>query len=132
MEIAHRSCWSQRIAKDRERFIDLKACNVIVANGRYYGGGMRAAPRASWNDGRLDVLAVRAVRPADVLALLLRARGGLPTSHRDLIFARARRVEVGAGPPAPVEVDGDVIGTTPIPFEIGPDSLRLVIPGSRP
>src|SRR5206468_4259791 len=40
--------------------------DVIVANGRYFGGGMRICPDASPDDGLFDVLLIGAITKADL------------------------------------------------------------------
>ena len=41
--------------------------DVIVANGRWHGGGMKLAPDASWNDGLFDVVLIGDVTKLDFI-----------------------------------------------------------------
>lgn len=98
--------------------------DLIVANAQFFGGGMRIAPGADPADGLFDVLVVKGSKREYVAALAKLYRGRhLPSPAID--EHRARRVEVIADDPLPVEADGEILGTTPAVFEIVPGALRL-------
>jgi diacylglycerol kinase family enzyme len=42
--------------------------------------------------------------------------------------ARAREVRIEATPPRLVEIDGSVIGTTPVDVTITPNALSVLVP----
>lgn len=104
---------------------------VAVANGPYFGGGMRLAPSARLDDGLLDVIVVRAMRRARWLAKIHRAYSGSHISLDEVSQYRGRKIEIraveGAAPsaPTPIELDGERSGVLPVTFEVLPGALRV-------
>lgn len=96
---------------------------AFVAIGRYCGHGMHVAPRARVDDGRFDVVTIADVGLLRALPKLvaLHTRGLL---HDPLVrHATATSVRLDSEPPAGVEADGQVVGTTPATFTVAPRAL---------
>jgi len=103
-----------------------RAFNVVVANCRFYGGGMQISPKCDPGDGLLDVLVMTGPKSGSFTTLPKVYRGAhLP--HRHIAELRAGRLRVDAGAPFPVEADGELLGTTPASFGIIPAGLRLKV-----
>jgi diacylglycerol kinase (ATP) len=117
-----------RIVVDDQPALELVANNVICANGRVFGGGIRICPQAEPDDGLLDVLVWGDVGKLDLAFNLPRLYRGTHLGHSKVTVTRARRVRVETSRPLPVELDGELPGTTPATFEIVPQALRLRVP----
>ena len=115
---------------DDEPPLELVANNVICANGRAFGGGIRVCPQAEPDDGLLDVLVWGDVGKLDLALNLPRLYRGTHLGHRKVTVLRAKRVHVEPERPLPLELDGELPGTTPATFEIAPQALRLRVPAS--
>jgi diacylglycerol kinase (ATP) len=102
--------------------------DVIVANGRWHGGGMRLAPDASQDDGLFDVVLIGDVGKVDFLTTAPKLYSGRHLAHPKVELLRSAAVDVDAREPLPVETDGEVVGTTPARFEIAAGALRLRVP----
>jgi diacylglycerol kinase (ATP) len=103
-----------------------RAFNVVVANCRFYGGGMQISPNSDPGDCLLDVLVMTGPKSGSFTTLPQVYRGAhLP--HRHIAELRAGRLRVDAGAPFPVEADGELLGTTPASFGIIPAGLRLKV-----
>jgi YegS/Rv2252/BmrU family lipid kinase len=98
--------------------------DLIVANAQFFGGGMRIAPGADPADGVFDVLIVKGSK-REYVAALAKLYGGRHLPSPAIDEHRARRVEIDADDPLPVEADGEILGSTPAVFEIVPGALRL-------
>ncbi len=104
----------------------LRIRTIAVSNGSCLGGGMRMAPRAKVDDGLLEVVIVGDIgrlRGIQSLPLLYR---GTHDRLAEVEFAPARRVDVDSDLPIGVEADGELVGTTPVIFEILPGALRVL------
>ena len=99
---------------------------MVVANGRFFRGGMRIAPVATPDDGALDVQVDHA-RRSESLRLMRRVYEGAHVPHPRIAEATATWAEVDAARPLAVEADGEVLGTTPARFEILPGAITLKI-----
>jgi len=102
--------------------------DVIVANGRYHGGGMKLAPDASQDDGLFDIVLIGDVNKLDFLTTAPKLYSGRYLSHPKVELLSSGSVTIEAREPLPLEVDGEPIGTTPARFEIVPSALRLRVP----
>lgn len=99
---------------------------IVAANGCYFGAGMKVAPQAAVDDGELEVVVVRGLSLARLLLNLPRLALGLHAGHPSVSFHSARSVSVmpkEAG--APIDLDGESVGTLPMYAEILPKALRV-------
>jgi len=108
--------------------LDQVCNNAIVANCRYFAGGMKILPDADPSDGLFDVLVWGDVSKLDLALNLHKLYRGSHTNHPKATIRRARRVVVTPEKPLPIEVDGEQPGRTPATFEVVPSALRLRAP----
>lgn len=99
-------------------------CNVVVANGQFFGGGLKVAPRALPTDGALNVQSWGG-HPIDVIRAQPQLRTGAHLARIDVREWRSRRVEVTTARPVDIEADGEYLGTTPATFDVLPHLLRF-------
>jgi YegS/Rv2252/BmrU family lipid kinase len=104
--------------------------DVVVANGRYFGGGMMICPEAEPDDGLFDVLLIGDLSKRDLLLTLPKTYRGRHLPHPKAELLRGANVEIEAPQPLPVELDGEQPGTTPVRFDVVPKALRLRVPAS--
>ena len=102
--------------------------DVVVANGRTFGGGMIICPEAEPDDGLFDVLTIGDLTKRDLLATLPKTYRGRHLPHPKAELLRGAVVTVASDAPLPVELDGEQPGTTPVRFEIVPSALRVRVP----
>jgi YegS/Rv2252/BmrU family lipid kinase len=103
---------------------------VLIGNGRLYGGRFRIFPGADLRDGLLEVC----VFPrADWLTLarcgpVLLLRGALPPNATRTFHAET--ITLASPAPAPLEVDGELIGNLPATFSVQRSRLRVIVPAA--
>jgi YegS/Rv2252/BmrU family lipid kinase len=102
--------------------------DVVVANGRYFGGGMKICPDAEPDDGLLDVLLLGDLTKRDLALNVPKLYRGTHLPHPKAELLRGRTAVIESAEPLPVELDGEQPGTTPIRFETVPGALRLRVP----
>jgi YegS/Rv2252/BmrU family lipid kinase len=101
---------------------------VVVANGRYLGGGMMICPEASPDDGLFDVLLIGDISKRDLVQTLPKIYRGTHLPHPKAELLRGSVVAIDSSEPLPVQLDGEQPGTTPVRFELVPRALRLRVP----
>jgi YegS/Rv2252/BmrU family lipid kinase len=116
----------QTVIDGEER--ELIAQQVVLANCRYYGGGMQIAPPALPDDGLLDLVVVGDVGRLESMRLMGSVRSGAHLGHRKLEHRRVRRVEVSCQLPVGVDADGERPGALPAVFEVVPGALEVLAP----
>jgi diacylglycerol kinase (ATP) len=102
--------------------------DVVVANGRNFGGGMIICPEAEPDDGLFDVLTIGDLTKRDLLVTLPKTYRGRHLPHPKAELLRGAMVTVDSDATLPIELDGEQPGTTPARFEIVPRALRLRVP----
>jgi diacylglycerol kinase (ATP) len=98
---------------------------VVVGNAQYYGGGMKISPRSYPGDGVLDALVFKGPK-SDAFTMLPKIYRGehLPHDHVEEFRVRSELV-VEADRPLPIESDGEVLGTTPVTFEVLAQPIQM-------
>lgn len=121
----------RREARTAELDIDGEVVNtpywlMMVGNIRTYGGGMQPTPRASLEDGLLDICIFPQVTYPQTLTQMIHTTKG---SHLDLpgmLYYQAKRIAITTTPVEQVQLDGDPFGeTTPMVVEVDPSSLTV-------
>ena len=100
--------------------------NLVVANGQFFGGGMKIAPKATPTDGLLDVQ-IEHARKKDAIGLIPKIYKGQHVPHPDILEAKRARISIEADRPLPIEADGEVLGVTPATFEVLRDVVSLKV-----
>jgi diacylglycerol kinase (ATP) len=102
--------------------------DVIVANCRYFAGGMKICPDAEPDDGVFDVLLIGDVTKRDLVRTMPRIYRGTHLPHPKAELLRGAVVSVESVDPLPVELDGEQPGTTPVRFDVVPRAVKLRVP----
>jgi diacylglycerol kinase (ATP) len=105
---------------------------VAVANGPSYGGGMRVAPRASLDDGLLDVVVIAGIGKLEFLRTFPTVFSGRHVEHPAVSVHRAARVELDADRTLAVYADGEPAGTLPATFEVRPAAITVLAADPAP
>lgn len=115
---------SMRFDDDRE--IQISSNLIVVANGKFAGGGMMLAPHAELDDGLLDVIVTDEVTRWDVIKELPRIQRGGHLKNPKVTALRAREVSIDSEEPMAVDLDGETVGYTPVRITLLPASLQFV------
>jgi YegS/Rv2252/BmrU family lipid kinase len=102
--------------------------DVVIANGRFFGGGLEICPEAEPDDGLFDVLTIGDVTKRDLVLTMPKMYRGTHLPHPKAELLRGPSVTVTSETPLPIELDGEQPGTTPATFEVAAGALRLRVP----
>jgi YegS/Rv2252/BmrU family lipid kinase len=124
-----------------EERLETDALQVVVGNGRYHGAGTMVAPDATLGDALLDVYVVGAAAGPDEDGVAAQAgnvlrlarvgmllRRGRHLEHEGVRHLRCSRAAFTCDPPQEVNVDGEILGDTPLSVEVRPGALRVLVP----
>ncbi len=101
--------------------------SIVVANGRYFGGGMLVAPQAEVNDQLLDVLTVGDMGKLELLKAFPTIYKGTHISHPKVSMERATAIEIKSSEEFLVHADGEFLGRGPASFSLMPAALSIVV-----
>ncbi|MBI2891890.1 MAG: diacylglycerol kinase family lipid kinase [Nitrospirae bacterium] len=100
---------------------------VIVANGQYFGGGMRSAPMAKLDDGLFDLIVLDAMPPLKIVRNLSKLYGATELLQNPAVQAyRVTHLQADSEDETLLDLDGEQPGRLPATFEIVPGGLRVV------
>jgi hypothetical protein len=108
-----------------------KMTMCVVANGKYLGGGLKAAPQASVSDGLLDIVILKNSGSYKMLEEFVSMKNGHYTNDdKDIIYMKAKKVSIKSkeekkrGDIA-VTIDGEPIGILPATFQVYQNALTV-------
>ncbi|MEP6680734.1 MAG: diacylglycerol kinase family protein [Chloroflexota bacterium] len=96
---------------------------AAVANGPFYGGGMRICPEARMGDGLLDVCLVGDISRMGALREIPGIYRGAHVRNPAVSFFTVTALEIEGD--ALAHLDGEPFGRLPVRFEVVPAALRI-------
>jgi YegS/Rv2252/BmrU family lipid kinase len=100
--------------------------NVIVANGQFFGGGMRIAREAALSDGQFEVIIMNALTRWEGLRLIRGMYSGDYVDYtRKIERFKARELRAESTDTVLLDVDGEQPGRLPCSLKIVPRAIRL-------
>ena len=101
--------------------------NIVVANGQYFGGGMRIAKDARLDDGLFEVIILGDLGMIETLRMLRRMYSGDIIGVNKVERFQARTLKATASGRILLDVDGEQIGMLPASFEILPACISVKV-----
>jgi diacylglycerol kinase (ATP) len=102
---------------------------VAIGNAHSYGGGMKVVPRATLDDGLLDVCIVGKMSKIKVLFCVPTIFFGAHIGIREVEYFQARNVRLEAARPTDLYADGEFAGQTPLEISLISHGLKVIVPG---
>ncbi len=99
---------------------------MAFANAPAYGHGMRIAPHASMEDGRLDICFVRGTSKLRLMKLFPRVYWGNHLRLREIEYFQTERARIESKVPLEVHADGEFVSGTPIEVSVVPRALPVI------
>lgn len=121
-----RASFSGDISRQQMRCIQL-----LVGNGRYYGGGMTVHADATLTDGTLHLYAAVPRSLFGMAALLPFLRWGRTDLAPEVLCEEGAEISITTVPPRHVFADGEQITQTPVRFRVVPRALKVVVPKEK-
>jgi diacylglycerol kinase (ATP) len=101
---------------------------AAVANTSTYGGGMKIAPQAKLDDGKLDICIVRDMNKFNRFCLFPTVYFGRHLMSRKVEYEQSDHVSIETESPFDVYADGEYVCRTPVKFRVAREALQVVVP----
>ncbi len=102
---------------------------ALAANGRYYGGGYKAAPYAVFDDGLIDFVRIPTVSRLKFARLVGTFRRGEHLDKIDICeHTLCKKIKIVTNEPICVNIDGEIVKMKNPEIKILPKKLNLIIP----
>jgi diacylglycerol kinase (ATP) len=106
--------------------IQSKILLVAIANGNYYGGGMKVNPNGMLDDGYFNVIVIDSVPrykfPFHIFKFIKGDYQYLPYVKT----YRCKEISIESKDKLHINADGEILGTTPVLFNIKPLALNII------
>jgi YegS/Rv2252/BmrU family lipid kinase len=101
------------------------ACFAVVSNSRYTGTTFFIAPEAKIDDGLLDLVVLKKLSRWRIIQIFKTIFSGAHVREPEVAYHQARKITIDTENPRVLNVDGEVLGRTPIEVECLPRDLRV-------
>jgi YegS/Rv2252/BmrU family lipid kinase len=106
----------------------VRALQIAVGNGKYYGGGQVVQADARIDDGRLDLYSLSPKAVWKLALLFADFRSGRHGGWDEVMTAKCTDFWLRTDTPMPVNTDGDLLTETPAHFTVQPDAIEVFVP----
>jgi YegS/Rv2252/BmrU family lipid kinase len=116
---------------DGRESILTKVTMCIIANGKFLGGGFKAAPNADVSDGLLDIVILKDSNSLEMMSDFINIKKGTYDKEDDVLYIQAKKVlikpkeEEKKRRDVTVTIDGEPIGILPATFQIIHNALTI-------
>jgi diacylglycerol kinase (ATP) len=101
--------------------------SVVVANGRYYGGGMHIAPEAKTDDNLFDMVIVGDIGKFDLIKTMPRVYKGTHLTHPKVRVEKDTCITIQSSRKFLLHADGELLGEGPVSFSLISKGLCLLV-----
>jgi diacylglycerol kinase (ATP) len=117
-----------RITVDGE-LLETGAATVLVANcGEVIPPFLKLGAGIAPDDGLLDVVVLSATGVAQSIGVLWQLVRGTRNGSGRVQYARGHEVRIEATPARPVQLDGELAGSTPLVAVVMPAAIKVLVP----
>ena len=101
--------------------------SVALGICKYNGDGVQQLPDAVADDGLFDLSLVKPIHFWHILFRLRYLYNGGIYRIGHVRHARGHKVRIESSPEVTVEVDGELLGSSPLEFEVMPKAIRVIV-----
>ena len=100
---------------------------AAFANAPAYGGGIKIAPDAQLDDGKLDICVVASMAKARLLRLFPSVYSGSHLHIPEVKYFQAERIHLETNQPMDVYADGEYVCRTPVEVTVESKALKVIV-----
>ncbi|HZP16592.1 MAG TPA: diacylglycerol kinase family protein [Terriglobales bacterium] len=101
---------------------------AAVANAPAFGGGMKIAPEARLDDGKLDVCIVGGMDVFKLFCLFPTVFFGRHLGFKEVEYRQTTSVKIETEYPLDVYADGEFVCPTPVEITVARNALKVIVP----
>lgn len=116
-----------RLTLDDKPLEEVMVTTLSVANGKYFGGGMKVAPDADVSDGLFDVVIWSGYGLTDFVVRSKSIYSGAHVKWKGTRIVRAKKIVAESDEKVLIDCDGEQPGMLPCTMTILPSAIRLKV-----
>ncbi|MBR7117289.1 MAG: diacylglycerol kinase family lipid kinase [Clostridia bacterium] len=121
-----------KLTFDDGEVIDSELTLTAIGNGKFCGGGFKALPFATLEDGIFDICIIKKVSRATFLSLVSSYKAGTypdnPKAGKHITYKRASHLKMEFDEPIPICIDGEIYGAKTVDLSIVKNGFNFVVP----
>lgn len=122
-----------KVEVDNENFYEGKVLLMTFANGKYYGGGYQAAPKAVVDDGLLEALVVKNISRVRFVTLIKDYKKGTHLDKKKfekiIKYSQAKTIKIQFLKQVCICLDGEISYTNEVDIKVEPAKVQFIVPG---
>lgn len=99
---------------------------AAICNGKYYGGGFKIAPLASFDDDVFDVYLVDYMNRFKMINLMIKLLKGTHEQSPLLERIKARNINIKSKQDIILNIDGEIISTKNVNIKMIPNAINII------
>ncbi|HWB64647.1 MAG TPA: YegS/Rv2252/BmrU family lipid kinase [Chitinophagales bacterium] len=104
-----------------------KVMSLIVANGKYFGGGMGIAPHAAIDDAQFAIVVIGEISMMEYLKNLGDIKKCKTINHPQVTYHTAKEIQIETpGCQQPIDMDGEFAGTSPLKISMAAGAIKFL------
>jgi diacylglycerol kinase (ATP) len=104
-----------------------RVLSMVVANGRYFGGGMQIAPQAKLDDKLFDIVIINDFSKIELIKNISKVYKGTHLSHPKVRLEKNTGITIESTQKFLLHADGEILGEGPVSFSLLPQALSLLV-----
>ena len=100
---------------------------AVAANGKYFGGGIKVAPEAELESGKINFVLLKDFSKFGIAVNLVKGYKGSHLNHPLVESLNAQNISIYTDDIINLEVDGENIGRAPLTFSIIKEKLPVLV-----
>ena len=112
---------------DGKRVYNNLLLSIALGVGKYNGGGVQQLPDAVADDGMFDISLVRPIHFWHIIFRFHKLFNGKIYEIRHILRERGSTIRIESSPEIELEVDGELLGHTPLEFTMLRRAVRVVV-----
>ena len=121
-----------KVIFDDGEVIDKELTLTAIGNGKFCGGGFKAAPKADLDDGLLDICIIDKVSRLTFIQLVGAYKEGTylekKLARKIVKYRRVNHFRMEFEQPQPTCIDGEIVNSKTVDFTVIPGAFNFVIP----
>lgn len=113
-----------------ESILRVRSIQIGIANGRFFGMRLQAAPDSAIDDGLLYLYSIEPTPLHRLVRLAVKMPTGKHVHDREVLLLKGETFELTTRPELPVDTDGELTTRTPARFRVLPGALSVYVPTS--
>jgi diacylglycerol kinase family enzyme len=118
---------SGRVTVDGAIVYDGRLVSLVVANGRYFGGGMKIAPPARIDDGALDIVLLGDLSRVDLVSQIWKLYPGTHLRNPQVHWMRGTEVTFEPVSAGQIDLDGELYQGGRSRISVRQQALRVLV-----